>query len=173
MSFLPLSTRVGDPVVIQDATNPSYKAAVDASSNLAVKAASNSGVDIGDVDVLSIAAGTNTIGAVSAATKTLTEVCSTVATSGSNSLVAAPAAGTRIVVCAFVIQNESSTATTMILEDGTTDKWRCLGQNQGDGLAMVFAAGREWRLTAATALQLNLSGNNSCGYSISYFTETV
>lgn len=99
-------------------------------------------------------------------------VCGTKAVAGNNTLVAAPAAGYRLVVWSFVIQNESATATTMILKDAV-DRWRVLGQNQGDGLAMAFDAQQPWRLNAATALTLNLSGANSCGYSIQYSVEPV
>jgi hypothetical protein len=99
----------------------------------------------------------------------------TFAVAGNNTVVAAPGAGQRIVVSAFVIQNESGTATTMILASSGSlnDGWRLLGQNQGDGLAMAFSAGREWRLGTNEALILNLSGANSCGYSVQYYTETV
>jgi hypothetical protein len=71
-----------------------------------------------------------------------------------------------------VIQNESATATTMELQDIVT-RWRCLGQNQGDGLAMVFSPFQPWKLTEATALTLKLSGANSCGYSVQYAIEPV
>lgn len=104
---------------------------------------------------------------------TLTE-CGTVVTTADNPVLLAPGGGNRIVVTAFCIQNESGTATTMILRAAaTTNGWRCLGQNQGDGLSIVFAVGREWRLPENTALNLNLSGNNSCGYSVSWFLEAV
>lgn len=105
--------------------------------------------------------------------KSLTTISGTVSTSGHNSLVSAPGSGQRIVVVAFVIQNEAATANTMILEDGTTAKWRCLGQNQGDGLALAFASGQCWRLANNAALQLNLSASTACGYSIAYYTEAV
>lgn len=99
----------------------------------------------------------------------------TYAVAGNNTILAAPGAGIRIVVSAFVIQNESATATTMTLASSGSlnDGWRCLGQNQGDGLAMAFSAGREWRLGTNEALILNLSGANSCGYSVQYYTEVV
>lgn len=96
----------------------------------------------------------------------------TKAASGLNTLIAAPAAGYRIVVYAFVVQNESATATTMELQDAVT-RWRVLGQNQGDGLAMAFDALQPWRLNEATALTLKLSGANSCGYSVQYAIERV
>lgn len=96
----------------------------------------------------------------------------TKAAAGVNTLIAAPAAGYRIVVYSFVIQNESAVATTMELQDAVT-RWRVLGQNQGDGLAMAFDALQPWKLNAATALTLRLSGANSCGYSVQYAIEAV
>jgi hypothetical protein len=103
----------------------------------------------------------------------LTPVCGTKSSSGDNELIAAPGSGVRIVVTGFVIQNESANATTMILKDGSTNKIRVLGQNQGDGLTHIFTPGREWRLTADQALNLNLSGANQCGYTVFYFTEAT
>lgn len=98
----------------------------------------------------------------------------TSSTSGDTQVVAAPGGTHRIVVTAFCIQNESGTATTMILRAGTsTNGWRCLGQNQGDGLAMSFAHDNEWRLPENTALNFNLSGANLCGYSVSWFVEEI
>jgi hypothetical protein len=98
--------------------------------------------------------------------------CGTKAAAGNNTLIAAPAAGYRLVVWAFVIQNESATATTMILKDAV-DRWRNLAQNQGQGLAMAFDAMQPWRLNEATALTFNLSGANQCGYNIMYSVEPV
>jgi hypothetical protein len=98
----------------------------------------------------------------------------TAAASGDNVIIAAPGTGQRLVVTAFVIQNESATATTMILKDGdspTGGRWRCLGQNQGDGLAMIFHPQHPWRLSLNSPLVLNLSGANQCGYSVQYYTE--
>jgi hypothetical protein len=104
----------------------------------------------------------------------LTQIDGTKSESGDNTLVDAPGSEKHIVVCAFAMQNESATATTMRLLDGSGGQgWRCLGQNQGDGLAINFVSGREWRLSENTALIFNLSGANQCGYSISYFVEDV
>lgn len=50
--------RLTMPAVITDPTTPTRQAAVDASGNLKVIPAANSGVDIGDVDVLSVIPGT-------------------------------------------------------------------------------------------------------------------
>jgi hypothetical protein len=88
-------------------------------------------------------------------------------------IVAAPGAGSRIVVSSFTIQNESATATVMVLREGGVDVERVLGQNQGDGLARAYPVGREWRLPENTALNYALDGANSCNYSIHYWVEGV
>lgn len=103
--------------------------------------------------------------------QTLLSVSGTKAESGDNTLIAAPGAGNRIVIVSFCIQNESVTDTTLILKDGATAFRRVLGYNIGDGVAVTYNPGREKRLTDATALVLNLSGANSCGYSVDYFIE--
>jgi hypothetical protein len=104
---------------------------------------------------------------------TLIHITGTESTSGDNELVAAPGSGFRIVVTALTMQNESAVATTMKMKDGSTDKFRILGQNQGDGLGREFNLEQEWRLSENSALNFNLSGNNSCGYNVSYFLENV
>lgn len=98
----------------------------------------------------------------------------TAAVNGNNTLILAPGAGRRLVVTAFCIQNASAVATTAILRSASTaNGWRVLGQNQGDGLAMSFGNGREWRLNANEALVLNLSAAQTHNYSVSYFQEYV
>lgn len=103
----------------------------------------------------------------------VTSATGTAASSGDNTLIAAPGAGIRIVLVSIIIQNESSTATTMILKNGSTAYERILAQNQGDGLAHAYPVDARKKLAANAALVLNLSGANSCGYSIEYYTETV
>jgi len=106
--------------------------------------------------------------------KTLTTWNGTRAIAGDNELVAAPGVGRRLVVTAFVIQNESATALIMRLRSGVTaNGWRCLGQNQGDGLAMTFGPGSEWKLHPNDPLNLELSNADTCAISISYYTEAV
>jgi hypothetical protein len=101
-------------------------------------------------------------------------VCGAVAVAGDNTIIVAPPVGQRIVVSSFVIQNETAVATTMLLRDGAVvNHFRCLGQNQGDGLALTFCAGREWRLSSGQALVYNLSGANQCNYSVMYWVEAV
>ena len=93
----------------------------------------------------------------------------TIATSGDNTIVAAPGSGLSIYITHLVLQNESTTATTIILK-GSSDLLRWLGQIQGSGLALTFPERREIKLATNTALILNLSGANSVGYSIGYYT---
>lgn len=107
---------------------------------------------------------------VNIGTRTLTWATSTASASGDNVVVAADATH-KIVVKVLVMQNESATPTTLILRDGTTPKIRLFAQNQGDGLSLVFPRGDELRGTVNTALNLNLSGANICGYSVGYFLE--
>lgn len=103
-----------------------------------------------------------------------TRVAGTKAASGDNTLIAAPAAGYRLVIKGWYVQNESATATTIVMANGTGESnYRYLAQNQGDGIGRVYEAFNEWRLTAATALILNLSGANSHGYWVEYWTEAV
>jgi len=102
----------------------------------------------------------------------LTTLTGTKAVSGDNELVAAPGALWRIVVSAFVIQNTTTTATTLILRSGaTTNGWSILAQNQGDGLAMNLGPMQAWRCNGNEALNLNLSGANTARYTIHYWLE--
>jgi len=113
-------------------------------------------------------------GVVQVASPDLTTWNGTKAGAGISVLVAAPGAGKRLVVTAFVLQNESTTALIMRLKSGgTTNGWRCLGQNQGDGLAMTFHAGHEWTLNENESLNLELSDADTCAVSYSYYTESV
>lgn len=108
----------------------------------------------------------------SAATRTLTTATGTFSSSGDNTAISAPGVGVKIVITALRIQLEASTATTVLIKDGaSTTKARVLCQQQGDGIDRVYESGRELRLTNNTALVLNLSGANSVGYSVEYFTE--
>lgn len=102
--------------------------------------------------------------------QTLLFATGTAASSGDNTLIAAPT-GAQIKIVALQIQNESATATTMILKFGSTAKWRTLAQLQGDGISLSLPLGREWLVGSGNALVLNLSAANSCGYSIAYYVE--
>lgn len=94
-------------------------------------------------------------------------VSGTVAVAGNNTLISAPAAGYRITVYALYIQNESANATTILLVDQVA-RWRALLTQYG-----WFILDTPWRLNAATALTLNLSGANSHGYTVQYAIEPI
>jgi len=103
-----------------------------------------------------------------------TTINGTKASSGNNELVAAPGTGYRLVVTGFVIQNESTTALIMRLRSASTSNgWRALGQNQGDGLAMNFAPGDHWKLNENEALNLELSDADTCAYAVRHYTKAV
>lgn len=96
----------------------------------------------------------------------------TTATSGDQTLINAPGAGFRLVIADLLIQNESSTETTVIVKGGSTAKRRAkLAANAA--LSLNFEEDNEWRLAENAALVLNLSGTNSHGYSGRYFIEPV
>ena len=95
-------------------------------------------------------------------------VTGTVASNGDNPVISAPGVGLSIYVTHLVIQNESATTTTTILKD-SSNRLRIL-QAQRDTLNLIFPERRELKLPTNTALTLNLSGANTVGYSIGYYT---
>lgn len=100
----------------------------------------------------------------------------TIAASGDQTIIGAPAAGTQICITQLRIQNESSTATTVIIKLGATNGQqigRVLCQNQGDGIDNIYPVEDAIRVGTGLAFVLNLSGNNSIGYSIKYFLEAT
>ena len=97
----------------------------------------------------------------------------TTAASGVTTLVAAPGAGRRIVVNAFMVQNESAVATVAQVGQGGAAQFRALLQTQGASLSGAFEKDREWKLPANTALTVTLSTANTHGYSVRYYTEST
>lgn len=104
----------------------------------------------------------------SGVTYSVTYVTGTVTNIGDNQIVAAPASNQSIYVSHIVLQNESSAALTILVKD-VQPVLRCLAQSRGDGLAWVFPATKDMKLAAGTALFLNLSAAQPCGYSIGYY----
>lgn len=107
----------------------------------------------------------------SGAGRTLLTVSGTASATGD--IISAPAAGVKIVLVSVFLQNTTTTANTMLLKDGSggAEKVRVLGQNQGDGLQKVYPIDARPKLTAATALNLNLSSATAVAYTIDYYTE--
>lgn len=154
-------------------------AALPAGTNAIGKLAANSGVDIGDVDVLSIAAGTNVIGRVAAipatsaiyngtTSTTPVFVAVDVATSGDNTLVAAQGASNKIRVYACILV--AAAAVTVRFESGAGGT-ALTGQMQlaaNSGFVLPFNP-LGWFETAANALlNLELSGAISVDGSLVY-----
>ena len=112
------------------------------------------------------------LGRVGIAEKTLVSVSSTCATAGDNELIAAPGVGNRIVLTFLQVQNESSTKTTAVVKGAASGFARAvLG---GDAsFARDYQVGREKKLAENAALNLNLSGANSHGYSVDYHIESI
>jgi hypothetical protein len=100
---------------------------------------------------------------------TITRAAGTKADSGDNTLVAAPAAGYKLILLYLQVQNETAVATTILIKHGATTVGRALLQSQGDGYVRDFSE-YPVDMPEATALVLNLSGANSHGYTVEYVT---
>lgn len=92
----------------------------------------------------------------------------TIASSGDNTIISAPGVGISIYITHLMLQNESNNALTIILKD-SANRLRCIAPFQGNGIALTFGEKRDFKLAVNTALILNLSAANSCGYSIGYY----
>jgi hypothetical protein len=95
----------------------------------------------------------------------------TIATAGNNTIIAAPAAGKRIVVYTLMIQNESANVTTILVKD-QVNRWRALLAQYG-WFVLAFGLLVSWKLNAATALVINLSGANTHSVSVQYSIEDI
>lgn len=110
--------------------------------------------------------------AVSLHEKTVICITGTAALNGDNTLVAANASYKYRLV-RVTLQGETTIATTMQLKLGTTTVERVLAQNQGDGVSVVYAPNARPCGAGNEAIVLNLSGANSCGYTIHYIREAA
>jgi hypothetical protein len=95
-------------------------------------------------------------------------------TSGDNTIVNAPVAGQRIVITALRVQNNTDIATTVLIKDGVSTVISGVRTTvDGTGFDSDYTFGNELRLTAATALVMNLSAANAHSTSVRYYLETV
>jgi hypothetical protein len=102
---------------------------------------------------------------------TITRTAAAHASSGNNTLVAAPSAGYKLIVLYVRVQNESAVATTSIVKHGSTEFARTAAAQYG-------YIERDYcfypvELPEATALVLNLSGANSHGTIVEYVIAPV
>ena len=97
---------------------------------------------------------------------------STVSASGDTQLVAAQGSGNRISIAWVRLANESATETTVELRSGSTEIFRSvLAPKSTAGASsteMIFPAYFPLETAANAALNINLSGANTIGYSIGY-----
>lgn len=139
-----------------------------AGTNAIGKLSANSGVDIGDVDVLTMPAVTHG--------KTLKSKSGTVSSSGNNTVLSA-VASKKITVFAVKLEAATTTALTCAWQDGAggTELWRSLIQTPasvvgGDNLA-VTPPGYLFQGGTNTLLNLNLSSAVTVHYAIAYWEE--
>jgi hypothetical protein len=90
--------------------------------------------------------------------------------SGDTTVIAAPGAGVSIYVCKASVHNRDATNRVVALRDGTggTIRWRAEIANEGGGSLIDFGA-RGWKLTANTALVVNLDAAGSVDVNITEY----
>lgn len=97
-----------------------------------------------------------------------------VSAAGDNVLIPAPGLGRRIVLTYALIQNTTGTPVTVRLFQGPAlvrSFFRWLLQTQGQGVEWIAVLGREARMTANTAVGINLSAALACNVNLYYFVE--
>lgn len=135
------------------------------------KLTSNSGVDIGDVDILSIAAGNNNIGNVDIVTMPLGAYAAsanlvygvstdTMSTTSAFTIIAAPTTDLSIHLTSLLVTNEDAdTGVVVNIADGATVKWKGYAAKAGGGFASHFPAPLKW--TAGTAVTAYCSSTDA------------
>lgn len=113
---------------------------------------------------------TQNVAVTSTTVKSQTYPTGTINTSGDNTIIAAPGVGLRIYITKLQIQLESTTTTTVLIKSGSTVIGRIRCVNDGDGKIEPYAPGFEKRLGINEAFILNLSGANTVGYEVEYYT---
>lgn len=110
--------------------------------------------------------------------KTLVPASGQATASGNTTIVSAPGAGVRIYVFAIYVASVNQTTSRLAYwRDGAagSELWRHRMQTPADVMGgnnlAVTPPGYLFRLTANTALVLNLSAAFNCDYSLSYWTE--
>lgn len=103
---------------------------------------------------------------------TRTYITGTVATSGDNTLVAAPGAGNFFRILTLELQNESTTETLVILKSGATNRRRVLLPGK-ERVFVSYPIHAPLDLAANAAMILNLGGANSVGYNVVYRVMAV
>lgn len=104
---------------------------------------------------------------------TLSYVVGTTSTFGDNELIAAPGAGSRIVITSFILQSEADGNNTLLLKSGANNLMKVYTTTATNCLALTFNKTNRLYLNENEALNLNLSAALAAGYSIQYYIETI
>jgi hypothetical protein len=100
---------------------------------------------------------------------TMLFVTGTASTATTTAAIAAPGAGVSIYVSFIRVELEGTTAQTITIRDGSTDRIRFYLSSQGSVKDISLAANREFKLTANTALNIVSSAASAFNYTIGYF----
>lgn len=101
---------------------------------------------------------------------TMLFVTGTASTATTTAAIAAPATtGLSIYVSFIRVELEGTTAQTITVRDGSTDRIRFYLSSQGSDKDISLAADRELKLTANTALNIVSSAASAFNYTIGYF----
>jgi len=103
----------------------------------------------------------------------LTAATGLIETNEATIVVAAPAAGYRLVVDWLALFVEEATPATVTVRDGATALLAVRLAADGDGVVMAFERGKELRLTAVTALQIICSAASAVRWSVLYRVEAA
>lgn len=104
---------------------------------------------------------------------TISSATGLIETTDATTVVAAPAAGNRLVVDWLALFVEEATPCTVTVSDGSTALFAVRLAADGDGVVLAFERGKEVRLTAATALKVTSSAESSVRWSVRYRTEAA
>lgn len=100
---------------------------------------------------------------------TMLFVTGTASTATTTAAIAAPGAGVSIYVSFIRVELEGTTAQTITVRDGSTDRIRFYLSAQGSVKDISLAENREFKLTANTALNIVSSAASAFNYTIGYF----
>lgn len=100
---------------------------------------------------------------------TMLFVTGTASTATTTAAIAAPGTGLSIYVSFIRVELEGTTAQTITVRDGSTDRIRFYLSSQGSDKDISLAADRELKLTANTALNIVSSAASAFNYTIGYF----
>lgn len=96
-------------------------------------------------------------------------VTGTVTTAATTAVIAAPGTGLSIYVSFIRVELEGTTAQTITIRDGASDRIRVFLATQGSARDISLSANRELKLTANTALNLVSTAASTFNYTIGYF----